>query len=224
MKQTYRIKRSLAALAIALSLSLAVPAAVFARAGSDTSVAPSGSTETGETIRSDGQRPAEDRQGTLESKRQQLEGRQAAANEKRADKLEVANSKRQKRCESRKHGLTTKSENIVRNGQRMQARITDILDKAVSYQQASHVAVENFDSLVATADSAKTASANNLVHLQAVKPTIDCNRTSVAADVAAFKAAAQTTRDGLKAYKTAVKAVLQALETATETGTAGGAR
>jgi len=48
--------------------------------------------------------------------------------------------------------------------------------------------------------------------LKGVTPTLDCNNASVASDVATFKTAASDTRDKLKAYRDAVKAVLQALE------------
>jgi len=125
---------------------------------------------------------------------------------------------RQKKCEAHKQGLTTKFSRIVTNSQRIQDRISGILDKAVAYQQNNNVQVTNFDTLVAAAQSAKTTSADSITALKTVTPSLDCNNVSVASDVANFKAAAQTTRSDLKAYKTAVQAVLQALENAKDQG------
>lgn len=135
---------------------------------------------------------------------------------KKERKSSQTDAQRTQKCEAHKQGLTTKFDHIVTNSQSYQNKITDILNKAVAYQQANNVTVTNFDSLVASATAAQGAAADSITALQSVKPSLDCNNVSVAQDVATFKAAAEKTRTALKAYKTAVKAVLQALEAAKE--------
>ncbi len=119
---------------------------------------------------------------------------------------------RLKTCEAHKQGLTSKFSHIVANSQRAQDRIDDIFTKAQAYSQSSTAVPANIAELIATATTAQSASAASIASLKTVTPTIDCNNTSTASDVATFKAAAQETRANLKAYKSAVKAVLHALQ------------
>ena len=140
--------------------------------------------------------------------------------EARQDGHKLTDAEHQKRCESHKQGLTTKFSHIVTNSQRIQDRISDVLDKAVAYQQTNNITVANFDNLVAAANTAKANSADAIANLKAVQPSLDCNNTSVHSDVSVFKTAAAKTRDSLKAYRTAVKAVVQSLKTA-KTGAEG---
>ena len=136
-----------------------------------------------------------------------LKQKQAAALKQRTPE------QHKKICEAHKDGLTNKFSHIVTNSQRTQKRIDDIFAKAQTFAQTSGQTPADFDSLVAAAMTAQTNSAASITALQAVTPSIDCNNTSVASDVATFKAAAQQTRDNLKAYKAAVKAVLKSLQT-----------
>ena len=119
-----------------------------------------------------------------------------------------------KACVAHKQGLENKFSRIVANSQRIQERIDGILVKAKQYQLDNNLTVENYDDMVAEAETAQAAAKQAIADLETVKPTLDCNNESVASDVATFKAAAQTTRDSLKAYKTSVKAILHALEDA----------
>lgn len=128
-------------------------------------------------------------------------------------------AQKQKTCEAHKQGLTTKFTRIVTNDQRQQTKVTDILTKAENYQQAQNVQAANFDSLVAAAKSAQATSAASITNLQSVTPSLDCNSTSVASDVATFKAAAQQARQDLQSYRSALKAVLQSLEQASTSST-----
>jgi hypothetical protein len=140
----------------------------------------------------------------------------------RQNHKEQSQAERQKKCEAHKQGLETKFDHIVTNSQRIQDKISGVLDKGVKYQQDKNLTVANFNSLVSAANDAKAKSADSITALQAVKPSLDCNNTSVATDVATFKTAATTTRDNLKAYRNAVKAVLQALEAAKPANTTEG--
>lgn len=121
---------------------------------------------------------------------------------------------RKKQCEAHKQGLINKFSRITANSQKIKTHIDSVLTKTQAYQQANGVAVADYESLVAAAETAKAAAADSIVALQAVTPTLDCNNTSTASDVATFKAATQDTRDKLKAYRTAVKTILKTLHQA----------
>jgi hypothetical protein len=114
-------------------------------------------------------------------------------------------------CEAHKKGLETKFSHISTNAERIQDRISSIYDKAVAYKTDNNLSPAGWDTLVAAADAAKQVSADSITNLKAVTPSLDCNNTSVASDVATFKAAAKETRDNLKAYRNAVKAVIKSL-------------
>lgn len=137
---------------------------------------------------------------------------QALVAQLRQNHKEQSQAERQKKCESRQQGLNTKFDHIISNSQRIQTHISDVLDKAVKYQQTNNVTIDS--ALVPAAQAAKAKSADSISALQATKPSIDCSNPSVADEVATFKTAAQSTRDSLKAYRDSVKAVLQALENA----------
>lgn len=123
----------------------------------------------------------------------------------------LTDAQRKKVCEAHKQGLNTRSDRIVDNSQRIQKRIDGVLQKAIDYKANKNLAPADWDSLLASAQSAQAASSSSITTLQSVKPTVDCNNTSTASDVATFKAAAAETRDNLKAYRNSVKAVLKAL-------------
>ncbi|MEO8104730.1 MAG: hypothetical protein ABI602_00125 [Candidatus Saccharibacteria bacterium] len=128
-------------------------------------------------------------------------------------------AERTKVCEVHKKGLTSKFSVIARNSDSFQTRINDVYTKALAFQTSKNITSTELSALIATADSAKLASATSILNLQAVTPTMDCNNITVAQDVATFKVATTQTRTNLKAYKAAVKAVLQALKSATDTTT-----
>ncbi len=137
----------------------------------------------------------------------------AEAKKNHADDKNKTDAQRQKVCENHKQGISNKFNHIVTNSQKIQKRIDDIYAKALAFQQSNGTTPDGFADLTAAADTAKANAAASITALQAITPTIDCNNTSVASDIATFKAAAQQTRDNLKAYRTSVKAVLKALET-----------
>jgi hypothetical protein len=124
-------------------------------------------------------------------------------------------AEREKICQTRKQGLQNRVSRISTNAARHQTRIKSIYDKAVAYQEDKNLTGSNLDTLQQAALAAGTKSQASVDALKSVQPTIDCNKDSVATDVATFKAAATEARDNLKAYKDAVKAYLKALKDAT---------
>lgn len=125
-------------------------------------------------------------------------------------------------CEAHKSGITTKFGSINTEMAGFQSRIDNILAKVQAYQQSNNVTVSNWAALLAAAKSAQTKSADALAALKSVTPSLDCNSTSVAQDIATFKAAAQLARDDLQAYKSAAQALLEALMGAKHTSTTQG--
>lgn len=136
---------------------------------------------------------------------------QADLSKRQQSGKKLTDDQRKKVCETHKQGLQNRADHIVSNSQRIQKRIDGILQKAVDYKTSKNLTPANWDSLLAVAQSAQAASSASITTLQSVKPTVDCNNTSVAGDVATFKTAAAETRDNLKAYRDSVKAVLKAL-------------
>lgn len=121
---------------------------------------------------------------------------------------------RKKFCESHKQGLTTKFAKITGNSEKIQTRIDGIFAKAQAYKQAKNLTPDNYDALVAAATSAQAASSTSIATLKTLTPTLDCASSTNAADISAFKSAAEDTRDKLKGYRAAVKNVLKALQIA----------
>lgn len=154
---------------------------------------------------------------TAESRQQKLSNTSATDAKQSAKTAAKAKSseKKKKVCEAHTKGLKTKFNRMNTNSERTHTRITEILNKAIAYQQESKLEVANFAVLVAEAERAGVESSAALTLLGQVTPSIDCNNHgAVASSVAAFKTEAQKTRDSLKAYKQAVKNILQSLREA----------
>jgi hypothetical protein len=195
---------------IVLSLGLAASVPVYAQHGADdtstSSVASTTETESGTTTA--GTETTETESHTGSSKVS------LAADHEHGNRQQKTTEQKQKLCVAHKKGLETKFSHIVTNSQRMKTRIDGIFTKAQDYQTKNNLTVANYDTLVAAATTAQTAAADSITNLQAVTPSLDCNSTSVASDVAAFKTAAKDTVTKLKAYRMAVKDLLHALATA----------
>ncbi len=229
MKDHFKqISLAVPALLLAFTTLAAVP--VFASQGSGegqkvsatsaTTTSPSGSGDkttgtetevhTASTVASDDSQTTE-----LHSK-----GKTLVAELQKVHPSKLTATERQKVCEAHKQGLTNKFTVITRNSQSYQTRIDDVYTKALAFQTSKNISSTDLSALIVTADAAKLASATSIANLQKVTPAQDlCNNVSVAQDVATFKAATTQTRTDLKAYKTAVKAVVQNLLAATKTTT-----
>lgn len=145
--------------------------------------------------------------------------------EKRREELKQENEQhkqeRENKCESHKHGLETKVGNLNKNGQKHLDHFNKVYANALEFQQANNLNPAGFADLTDKADAAKAKAEASVAALSALKPTVDCQKDTVASDVAAFKAAASQARTDLQAYRSAIKDVLKALEAAKETTEAG---
>src|SRR3569833_2227800 len=121
-------------------------------------------------------------------------------------------SERAKNCQAAQKGLTTKLTNLQKNAASYQSTEDAIYQKALDYAQTNNLNPSGIDQLEATANADKTTAAASVGALGGLSVTLDCTSNTVATNVATFRAAASQARSDLLAYKTAVKAVLMALE------------
>lgn len=131
---------------------------------------------------------------------------------------------RQKQCEAHQARATANFSKMSTGAGTVLTRIDGIYAKALDYQTTNNLSPDGIDTLIATANSNKAAAASSVSTLRSTIPTIDCTSPNVASQMATYKLAAQDARDKLKAYRTSVRAVLQALQVPkpTTTNAAGG--
>jgi hypothetical protein len=120
-----------------------------------------------------------------------------------------------KNCTDKKTGMETKVANIKSNSAKHLAKIDSVLVKLTESQAATPT--NGVADLLAAATTAQATATASVSALSKLAPTIDCAKDTVASDIAIFKAAADQARTDLNAYRTAVKAVLSAIETANPT-------
>ncbi len=223
--------KKLRALLVALPLMLlvigAVAGPVYAENGSDsqnsdsTTTTNSSETEpnsipgaTGDKSKTEVEQEARNHETEMRTKGQELlkEAEHNKNDQNSNDKTNATNTDRTKVCAEHKQGLQTKLDNLVKNAQAYKARVDGIYQKALAYQTTNNLTIDA--ALVTAANTAQAQAAVSVQALNNLKPTVDCNNTSVATDVATFKAASVQARTDLQAYKTAVKNVLTALENA----------
>ncbi len=121
---------------------------------------------------------------------------------------------RQKSCTVAEHGLETKIASLSKNATAFQVRVDNALTMAIAFQKDNNLTISNFDTLLSAAEAARTQAASSVSVLSALNTNLDCTQPDVAQKIAEFKIAAGKARTDLKAYKTAVKAILAALEVA----------
>lgn len=127
---------------------------------------------------------------------------------------------RQKSCEAHKAELTRRLTGIVDRATTGKSKIDSIFEKAQTYGKTLSTTPADYAGLVAAAHTAEGNAAIAVSNLQAVTPsTIVCTDTTAASEVATFRVATSASRDTLKSYRNAVKAVLHSLETTKPTKT-----
>lgn len=132
------------------------------------------------------------------------------------DHKKHSDDERKKNCQAAEHGLENKLQNLSTNATAFQKRIDTALTLAIAYQKDNNINVANFDQLVTAAQTAQGKAAASVSVLNGLSTNLDCTQNTVASNVAQFQVAAKQARTDLLSYKTAVRAVLQALEMAKE--------
>lgn len=120
-------------------------------------------------------------------------------------------AQRQQYCTAHKQGLEQKLTSLRTNALRFQTKIDNVLSQATSYQQTNNVQLSSYADLLSKAQTAQVASAAAVAALANLAPTVDCNNTSAASDVATFKTAAEQARSVLMTYRDSVRSLATAL-------------
>jgi len=147
--------------------------------------------------------------------------RQQASELKQQAAADKEDQAQHKACQVRQPRVAQRMTDLVNASQRVDSRIDSIFSEALAYQQKQKLNPSGFDGLVTTAQNAKSAAATSVAALKTAVPTIDCTSSDKLVDQAAgFRSQLKQTHDALKAYRNAVKPVLQALISA-KTGQGG---
>jgi hypothetical protein len=121
-------------------------------------------------------------------------------------------AQRQQSCSARKASLTKRMNNSVAAAQRHKTVFDNIYTKVKTFKDSKNLTVANYDSLVATVDSAQADSAAKISALQSLDVTIDCTQIdSVTTNVSSFREAVGATRDSLKNYRKALVSLIKAV-------------
>jgi len=212
----------------ALSLSLAIPllvvAPVFAHQGSGDAARTTTTQTSDSTSTASGETETETEAEHVETVGQTNKARQRAtamvAELKQEHAAKHTAAERQKACEVRKDRLAQRFTKMHHGSINIKTRLDAVLTKAIAYQTKQNLTGADITKLVTDAQTAKATAETSQAALKALTPTLDCSDPNVAAQVAAFKAGAQTARNDLKAYRTAIHNLLDALKKA-GTGTTG---
>ncbi|HVC35907.1 MAG TPA: hypothetical protein VNE40_00465 [Candidatus Dormibacteraeota bacterium] len=171
----------------------------------------SGSSSMDTTKSSDATTPEVTREAETETTTARSEGESKLVQLEAQHKNTTTAQDRLKACQADSRGLTTKFASISDNAQAFQSRIDSIFAKLQAYQQTNNLTVPNWTALVTAATQAQVNSEASIAALKSLTPTIDCNSTSTAQDVATFQAIAQVTQNNLKSYLLAVRSLAQAI-------------
>lgn len=123
---------------------------------------------------------------------------------------------RQKACEARKASIMTRAENYERNADKHLGVFDKIYDKVLEFKETKNLDAENFTELKATVDAKKAAAETAIKALGDSSVEIDCTADDPATTVATLKTAVKTARAALHEYRVAIKDMVVALQSASD--------
>lgn len=231
-----RIRLLLLALPVAVLIGSTMALPVYARDGEPDSSGSSGSGSSSSDSSSDDQKAedtptttaAEDdssteaEDSTVRHKQEQARERakeliSEAKDKQNEDQKNVTDEVRQKRCEARKTGIINRTDTLTAKAKRHLEKVDSVFAKIKAYKESANLTVANYDELVSKATAAKATATASVKALENVQITsIDCTADTISDDVATFKAAVTQARSDLKAYRSTVKDLLSAVESAKE--------
>jgi hypothetical protein len=132
----------------------------------------------------------------------------------RQDKKVKSLEDRRKSCEARRAGLTTRSANYSRNAKKHLDTFNTVYDKVLAFQAEKQLTAGDFATLKATADAKKAAAISAVAALEDPSVTIDCTASDPAVGVATLKTSVGNARKSLQEYRTAIKNLVAALQSA----------
>lgn len=230
-----RLKNLLLTLLITLLLPLGLSMPVHARNGADDSTSGSSNDTTTTTTTTTADASETNNKTTSDDSSSKPEQETEKSNETTTE-VEVENHKRGsdivteakktekkhtkderiKNCTNNQHGLDTKFANLQKNAKKHLLVMDSVFTKIQDFQKTTTVTIPNIDSLITSATAAQTKATASVSALTNLSSTIDCSTDTAAMDIGVFKAAADQAKTDLKAYRTSLKAILSAIETATE--------
>ena len=216
MKQFSKLIKSSLVLALAITILGAVPASAEVSSGESSG---SGSSSTGETSTAQQakQKAQQARDAARTAQQQANEAKQNAQSAKAEARAATQNAKtktaeqKQKICETHKGHANAVLSKVSSGTNNTLTRINTIYARGLEYQTTNSLSPEGIDALIATANSNKDAATNAVTAVQNATPVIDCTSGKVSEQISAYRTAAKDARTQLKAYRTSVKAVLNAL-------------
>ncbi len=220
MKQTIQRMLAVALSAVLLCGFIAVP--VSAEHGEDDEVTttatvspkPTGSDDSEDHAESESHSSGRRRGASKESVESKVEEARKKAEEKvaeiKAKASEKSEEQRGKSCEARKANIEQRMERTIQRVQKHKEVFDKILDRSISFVSDKNLTVENYDALVTNAQAAGDTVDASVAALDSLDITIDCSDTDAVANaITTFKEATAETREALKAYRTAIKVLIQ---------------
>jgi hypothetical protein len=132
--------------------------------------------------------------------------------EKKAQIKEQTQEHRQQACEARKSELTKRMSRAVTQAQKHKEVFDKIYTRVQDFYTNKQLNVSDYDSLKAKVDAAQADAAAGIQALKETDVSVDCTSSTVADSVSAFQSAVGSTRDSLKAYRSALVDLINSLK------------
>lgn len=191
-----KLKRILISLSTLMLFSgVAMVAPVSARAAVADDNASNTSTDSSNDLKEQFQQDAQDRLQTL-----------------RQNHKEQTQEHRQQACEARKSNLQRRMTNAVAAANRHKEVFDKIYTRVKDFYTNKNLNVTNYADLTAAVDKAQTDAQSSIDALSALDVNVDCTSQTVAGSVATFQTAVKSTRDSLKAYRSALVDLIKSLK------------
>lgn len=145
--------------------------------------------------------------------------RSSAVEDKKAEVRQRLSDAKKKVCEKHQTRINNLMTGMNTRRQNAFDRISQVSEAVQSYYANNELSVANYDELLATVTAAKAAAEAGLTAQQSA-PKLDCAGEQPKADLSDFKTKRADSIDAMKEYRTAVKALVQAVRAAANEGDA----
>jgi hypothetical protein len=137
-----------------------------------------------------------------------------AKRELAAQKLDAA---KQRICEKRQTVITNVMTRMNNRGQKHLDLITTVSTKVQEFKNSKDLTVENYDTLLASVESSKTAAQTAVDAVKNTQVEFKCDGTDPKGVASSFKEAVRSQNEALKAYRDSVKDLIKAVRHANGT-------
>lgn len=153
-----------------------------------------------------------DLKNQLETRRNE---RQAALDNKKAELNRRLDNAKKKVCEKNQAKLNSSMGEMDKRRQNTFTRIAQIADSTESFYINKRLSISNYEMLLAAVNTTE-AEARLAMNAQLAVPNLDCNGTHPRFDIENFRSKRLDSVDAMKAYRDAVKALVQAVKSAVD--------